>query len=58
MLSLPETKRIYQLFLAHAYAHYKIIKEHGRFPQRNILLGRETTLKEKEFIGQLGGELQ
>ncbi len=32
-LSMSETTQIYQLFLAYAYAHFRVIKEFGRFPQ-------------------------
>jgi uncharacterized protein (DUF924 family) len=49
-LSLSETTQIYQLFLAYAYAHYRVIKEFGRFPQRNILLGRTSTEAELAFL--------
>jgi uncharacterized protein (DUF924 family) len=49
-LSLSETTQIYQLFLAYAYAHYRVIKEFGRFPQRNIFLQRASTEEEKAFL--------
>lgn len=49
-LSMSETTQIYQLFLAYAYAHYRVIKEFGRFPQRNQLLGRESTESEMAFL--------
>ena len=49
-LSMTETTQIYQLFLAYAYAHFRVIKEFGRFPQRNILLGRESTAEEVAFL--------
>ncbi len=49
-LSMPETTQVYQLFLAYAYAHYRVIKEFGRFPQRNAILGRESTDAEKNFL--------
>lgn len=49
-LSLPETTQVYQLFLAYAYAHFRVIKEFGRFPQRNIILGRSLTQQEEEFL--------
>jgi uncharacterized protein (DUF924 family) len=49
-LSLTETTQIYQLFLAYAYAHFRVIKEFGRFPQRNIMLGRESTAAELAFL--------
>ncbi len=49
-LSMSETTQVYQLFLAYAYAHFRVIKEFGRFPQRNLLLGRESTDAEKTFL--------
>jgi uncharacterized protein (DUF924 family) len=49
-LSMSETTQIYQLFLAYAYAHFRIIKEFGRFPQRNKILGRESTEAELAFL--------
>ena len=49
-LSMSETTQIYQLFLAYAYAHFRVIKEFGRFPQRNKILGRESTTAELVFL--------
>lgn len=49
-LSMSETTQIYQLFLAYAYAHFRVIKEFGRFPQRNQVLGRESTEAEIAFL--------
>lgn len=49
-LSLNETVQIYQLFLAYAYAHFKVIKEFGRFPQRNHILERQSTEPETAFL--------
>lgn len=49
-LSMSETTQVYQLFLAYAYAHFRVIKEFGRFPQRNHLLGRESTASEIAFL--------
>ena len=34
----------------HANRHYEIIERFGRFPHRNVVLGRETTLDEAEFL--------
>jgi uncharacterized protein (DUF924 family) len=42
--------QVYQLFLAYAYAHFRVIKEFGRFPQRNKVLGRESTEAEVAFL--------
>ncbi|OAI49412.1 hypothetical protein AYO45_02560 [Gammaproteobacteria bacterium SCGC AG-212-F23] len=49
-LSMTETTQVYQLFLAYAYAHFRVIKEFGRFPQRNIVLGRQSTEEEIAFL--------
>lgn len=49
-LSMSETTQIYQLFLAYAYAHFRVIKEFGRFPQRNQVLGRPSTEAELTFL--------
>ncbi|MHB1948518.1 MAG: DUF924 family protein [Gammaproteobacteria bacterium] len=49
-LSMTETTQVYQLFLAYAYAHFRVIKEFGRFPQRNTILGRESTDEENSFL--------
>ncbi len=49
-LSMTETTQVYQLFLAYSYAHYRVIKEFGRFPQRNQILGRKSTQAELAFL--------
>jgi uncharacterized protein (DUF924 family) len=49
-LSMSETTQVYQLFLAYAYAHFRVIKEFGRFPQRNNILGRSSTDAEAAFL--------
>jgi uncharacterized protein (DUF924 family) len=49
-LSMTETTQVYQLFLAYAYAHFRVIKEFGRFPQRNSTLGRPSTPAEQAFL--------
>lgn len=38
----------------YAYRHLEIIERFGRFPHRNIILGRSTTLEEEEFLSQPG----
>lgn len=49
-LSMTETTQVYQLFLAYAYAHFRVIKEFGRFPQRNSVMKRESTEAEIAFL--------
>lgn len=41
-------------FVDYAVAHQKIIDRFGRFPHRNEILGRESSTKEIEFLGQPG----
>jgi uncharacterized protein (DUF924 family) len=38
--------------IAYAQQHYDIIAKFGRFPHRNAILGRESTLEELEFLKQ------
>jgi uncharacterized protein (DUF924 family) len=38
----------------YAHRHFKVIERFGRFPHRNEILGRETTLEEAEFLKQPG----
>lgn len=40
--------------LDYAIRHYEIIERFGRFPHRNVILGRETTPEEAEFLKQPG----
>ncbi|MGB6975857.1 MAG: DUF924 family protein [Gammaproteobacteria bacterium] len=49
-LAFPETRAIYENFLAYAIKHYEVIKHFGRFPHRNLLLGRMSTAEELEFL--------
>ena len=39
-----------QPWLSHARGHREIIRRFGRFPHRNAMLGRTTTLQEQEFL--------
>ncbi|MEB3283447.1 MAG: DUF924 family protein [Lyngbya sp.] len=38
----------------YAIRHWEIIKQFGRFPHRNSILGRESTPEEQEFLKQPG----
>ena len=49
-LSFPETRSVYENFLEYAVKHYEIIRRFGRFPHRNILLGRPSTAEELEYL--------
>jgi uncharacterized protein (DUF924 family) len=37
---------------AFAQRHWEIIRRFGRFPHRNAVLGRESTVAESEFLKQ------
>lgn len=52
-LSLPEYRHVFNKFYQYAVYHHDIIKEYGRFPHRNVVLGRESTAKEQEFLAQV-----
>lgn len=41
-------------WLAHAEGHRDIIRRFGRFPHRNLMLMRETTMAERAFLDQGG----
>ena len=43
-----------QKSLAYAIGHRDIIKRFGRFPHRNAILGRETTVEERLFLDEGG----
>lgn len=49
-VSLPELAVIFKELLAFAVWHYETVKRFGRFPQRNSILGRESTPEELEFL--------
>jgi uncharacterized protein (DUF924 family) len=44
----------YADLLEWARKHYVIIQRFGRFPHRNIILGRVSTPEESEFLSQPG----
>lgn len=46
----PETASAYK----YAIKHLQVIERFGRFPHRNSILGRKTTLEEAEFLKQPG----
>jgi len=51
-LAFPETQIIYESFFKFANHHYNIIRRFGRFPQRNKVLGRESTDEEVKYISE------
>ncbi len=52
-LAFAETRIIYESFLKFASHHYSIIQRFGRFPQRNLLLGRQSTPEELMYLKQI-----
>ena len=40
--------------LFHAKAHRKVIRKFGRFPHRNAILGRESTIEERQYMADGG----
>lgn len=55
-LSFSETRILYDSFLKFANHHYTIIEQFGRFPQRNAILGRKSTLEEQQYLDELAEE--
>lgn len=51
-LALPETKVVYDSFLRFANHHAGVIRQFGRFPQRNQFVGRESTDDELAYLKQ------
>ena len=49
-----EQKKIFESTLQYAVDHYEVIKDFGRFPHRNKILGRESTDKELKLL-EAGG---
>jgi uncharacterized protein (DUF924 family) len=53
--SVPEEHReTFAGFVDYAVKHREIIDRFGRFPHRNVILGRESTPEEKAFLEQPG----
>ena len=40
--------------IEYAHRHLEVIERFGRFPHRNVILGRESTKEELEFLQQPG----
>ncbi len=49
-LAFPETRPMYEKFLEHTIDKYETVKEYGRFPYRNTVLGRKSTKAELTFL--------
>ena len=48
--SPSEWREYIESFLRYARAHQEVIDRFGRFPHRNVALGRESTLAEREWL--------
>jgi uncharacterized protein (DUF924 family) len=48
----PQHDAMFRSYRDYAQQHYEIIKRFGRFPQRNRVLGRESTPEEIQFLTQ------
>ena len=46
--------KMFSFYVEYAVIHYEIIKNYGRFPHRNALLGRESTAAELNYLSQGG----
>ena len=49
-----ELGQIFDGFYDFALKHYQIIDRFGRFPHRNTIVGRESTVEEQQFLSQPG----
>ncbi|NIR31029.1 MAG: DUF924 domain-containing protein [Gammaproteobacteria bacterium] len=48
----PRYRERYRSFLEHARQHRNVVERFGRFPHRNAILGRESTVEETAFLEQ------
>lgn len=55
-LAFSETRVIYDSFLKFAHYHYNLIKRFSRFPQRNKVLGRQSTQEEIAYLNEISVE--
>jgi uncharacterized protein (DUF924 family) len=46
----PEMRTQARIGMDFAYKHWDIVKKFGRFPHRNVMMGRESTPEELEFL--------
>ncbi|WP_437436433.1 DUF924 family protein [Pseudomonas nitroreducens] len=52
--SSESEKVLFAGYLAYARKHQVVIKRFGRFPHRNAILGRESTVEEVQFLTEPG----
>ena len=50
----PDTQAFFDGTLDYAHRHFDVIKQFGRFPHRNAVLGRSNTPEEKTYLAQPG----
>lgn len=50
----PEVNKALENTYDFALRHFEIVESFGRFPHRNVILGRKSTPAEQEFLGQPG----
>lgn len=55
-LAFAETRVIYDSFLKLANHHYTLIQRIGRFPQRNKILGRDSTPEELAYLKEIDND--
>lgn len=56
-LAFPETKVIYESFYKFSNHHYNIVRRFGHFPQRNAILGRQSTEDEIQYLKSTGQDI-
>ena len=57
-LSLPETRTLFRSFWDFSIQQYNVIKRFGRFPERNDMLGRNSTRDELDYLSTLQAQIQ
>lgn len=50
----PEKRELFEGFIGFAKRHRDIVQRFGRFPHRNAILGRDSSVQEAEFLKQPG----
>lgn len=48
----PQTQQFFTAALDYAIRHQQVIERFGRFPHRNVLLGRASTHEEQQYLSQ------
>ncbi len=50
----PELREFFATTLDYAIRHREVIAQFGRFPHRNAMLGRESTVSERDYLSKPG----